>query len=388
MNTPNTGPSKATAGPAAPAASATPAAAPAADPLGAPRGWRPPEKNLTTIIAIVVLAIVAILVILYAWRLPPFSGLPEQTDNAYVRGFVTTISPQVSGYVTSVPVSDFAEVKAGDVLVTIDDSTYRARVMQADANLAAQRATFANSTQSQRSREIAIQGQEANIASARAQLARTEADMRRADALVKDGSLSRREHDQAREALLAAQASLQQALASRAIGSEDVRTVLVARPGLQAAIDANQAALLSAQIDLGHTVIRAPVDGQLSEVGVRNGAYVTAGTQLMSLVPHSVWIVANYKEAQTHHMRVGQAATFEVDALGGAKLRGHVEKIAPATGSEFAAIRSDNATGNFVKVAQRIAVRISVDPGQELAQRLRPGMSVETSIDTRGDKQQ
>lgn len=379
MNTPNTGPSKATAGPTAPAAPA--------DPLGAPRGWRPPEKNLRTIIAIVVLAIVAILVVLYAWRLPPFSGLPEQTDNAYVRGFVTTISPQVSGYVTSVPVSDFAEVKAGQVLVTIDDSTYRARVMQADANLAAQRATFANSAQSQRSREIAIQGQEANIASARAQLARTEADMRRADALVKDGSLSKREHDQAREALLAAQASLQQALAGRAIGSEDVRTVLVARPGLQAAIDANQAALLSAQIDLGHTVIRAPVDGQLSEVGVRNGAYVTAGTQLMSLVPHSVWIVANYKEAQTHHMRVGQAATFEVDALGGAKLRGHVEKIAPATGSEFAAIRSDNATGNFVKVAQRIAVRISVDPGQELAQRLRPGMSVETSIDTRGGNQ-
>lgn len=380
MNTPNTGPSEAVAGPPAPAA-------PASDPLGAPRGWRPPEKNLATLIAIVVLALVAILVILYTWRLPPFAGLPEKTDNAYVRGFVTTISPQVSGYVTSVPVSDFAEVKAGQTLVTVDDSIYRARVMQAEANLAAQKATFANSTQSQRSREIAIEGQEANIASARAQLARTQADMRRADALVKDGSLSKREYDQAHEALLAAQASLQQAFASRAIGSEDVRTVLVARPGLQAAIDANQAALLSAQIDLGHTVIRAPVDGQLSEVGVRNGAYVTAGTQLMSLVPHTVWIVANYKEAQTHNMRVGQRATFSVDALGGAELHGHIEKIAPATGSEFAAIKSDNATGNFVKVAQRIAVRIAVDPGQELAARLRPGMSVETSIDTRGGGQ-
>ncbi len=380
MNTPNAGPSKAANEPPA-------AAAATADPLGPPRGWRPPEKNQATIIGIVVLAIIAILVILYAWRLPPFSSLPEKTDNAYVRGFVTVISPQVSGYVTTVPVSDFAEVKAGQVLVTIDDSTYRARVEQAQANLAAQRATFANSAQSQRSREIAIEGQEANIASARAQVVRTQADMRRADALVKDGSLSRREHDQARAALLAAQASLQQAEASRAIGSEDVRTVLVARPGLKAAIDANQAALLSAQIDLGHTIIRAPVDGQLSEVSVRNGAYVTAGTQLMSLVPHSVWIVANYKEAQTRHMRVGQPATFEVDALGGAELRGHIEEIAPATGSEFAAIRSDNATGNFVKVAQRIAVRINVDPGQELAKRLRPGMSVETSVDTRGDRQ-
>ncbi|MFL9861904.1 HlyD family secretion protein [Paraburkholderia madseniana] len=338
-------------------------------------------------IAIVLLAIVAILVVLYAWRLPPFAGLPEKTDNAYVRGLVTIISPQVSGYVTSVPVDDFAEVKAGQVLVTIDDRTYRARVAQAEANLGEQRATFANSTQSQRSREIAILGQEANIASARAQLVRAQADMHRADALVNDGSLSRREHDQARAALLAAQATLQQALASRAIGSEDVRTVLVARPGLQAAIDANQAALLSAQIDLDHTIIRAPVDGQLSEVGVRNGAYVTAGTQLMSLVPHNVWIVSNYKEAQTHNMRVGQRATFSVDALGGAELHGHVERIAPATGSEFAAIKSDNATGNFVKVAQRIAVRISVDPGQELAKRLRPGMSVETAIDTRGGGQ-
>lgn len=363
----------------------SPAASPAA--AAEPSSWHPPKKSPVTIIVIVLLALCAIGVVLHAWRLPPFTGTSEDTDNAYVRGLVTTISSQVSGYVTSVPVDDFAEVKAGKILVTVDDRIYAARVAQAEANLAAQRAAFANSAQSQRSRELATQSQDANIAAARAQQVRAQADMRRADALVKDGSLSKREYDQTRAALLAARASLQQAVAGRSIGSEDVRTVLVARPGLQAAIDSAKAALRSAQVDLENTVIRAPVDGQLSEVGVRNGDYVTAGTQMMSLVPHTVWVVANYKEAQTHGMRAGQRVTFRVDALGDAELHGHVETIAPATGSEFAAIKPDNATGNFVKVAQRIAIRISVDPGQELARRLRPGMSVETAVDTRdGDR--
>jgi multidrug resistance efflux pump len=352
-----------------------------------PHGWQLPKKSPVTIIVIALLALFAIGVVLRAWRLPPFAGVSEETDNAYVRGLVTTISSQVSGYVTSVPVDDFAEVKAGKILATVDDRIYAARVAQAEANLAAQQAAFANSAQSQRSRELATHSQDANIAAARAQLARAEADMRRADALVKDGSLSKREYDQTRAALLAARASLQQAVAGRSIGTEDVRTVLVARAGLQAAIDSAKAALRSAQVDLQNTVIRAPVDGQLSEIGVRNGDYVTAGTQLMSLVPHTIWIVANYKEAQTHRMRAGQHVTFRVDALGDAELHGHLQTISPATGSEFAAIKPDNATGNFVKVAQRIAVRISVDPGQELARRLRPGMSVETAVDTRdGDR--
>ena len=363
----------------------SPAASPAA--AAVPSSWHPPKKSPVTIIVIVLLALCAIGVVLSAWRLPPFAGTSEDTDNAYVRGLVTTISSQVSGYVTSVPVDDFAEVKSGKILATVDDRIYAARVAQAEANLAAQQAAFANSAQSQRSRELATHSQDANSAAARAQLVRAEADMRRADALVKDGSLSKREYDQTRAALLAARASLQQAVAGRSIGTEDVRTVVVARAGLQAAIDSAKAALRSAQVDLENTVIRAPVDGQLSEIGVRNGDYVTAGTQLMSLVPHTVWIVANYKEAQTHRMHAGQRVTFRVDALGDAELHGHLETISPATGSEFAAIKPDNATGNFVKVAQRIAIRISVDPGQELARRLRPGMSVETAVDTRdGDR--
>ncbi|QEH78158.1 HlyD family secretion protein [Sphingomonas sp. C8-2] len=349
-----------------------------------PSGWAPPPRSRSVTIAIVAIAVVAILAVLYAWQLPPFAGFSERTDNAYVRGRVTIISPQVSGYVTSVPVQDFAEVKAGQILATIDDRIYRARVAQAEANLAAQQASLANSTQAQRSREVATASQDAAIANARAQLVRAEADMRRADALIADGSISARERDQTRAALLAAQAGVRQAEAARAIGTQDVRTVLVGRGGLTAAVEGARAQLRLARIDLDNTVIRAPVAGQLSEIGVRSGAFVTAGTQLMFLVPHDVWVVANFKEAQTRDMRVGQGASFKVDALGGAKLTGHVENIAPAAGSEFAVLKPDNATGNFVKVAQRISVRIRMDPGQVLARRLRPGMSVEAKIHTSG----
>jgi multidrug resistance efflux pump len=353
----------------------------------APTGWRPRDKNRTTVIVILVIAVLAVLAILYAWRLPPFAGLHEDTDNAYVRGRVTIISPQVSGYVTSVPVQDFAEVKAGQVLATIDDRIYRARVAQAEANVAAQQAALANSTQAQRSRETATLSQDAGIANARAQLQKAQADMRRADTLVADGSISAREHDQTRAALLAAQAAVQQASAGRAIGTQDVRTVVVGRAGLEASVEAARAQLRLAQIDLDNTVIRAPTDGQLSEIGVRNGAYVTPGTQLLFLVPHDVWVIANFKESQTHAMRVGQSASFRVDALGDVRFTGHIQNLAPAAGSEFAVIKSDNATGNFVKVAQRIAVRIAIDPGQAAARRLRPGMSVEVAIDTRGGGQ-
>jgi len=383
-NTPQPAPAAETAKAAPKAQPPASEAAPPSDPQvdAPPSAWRPPDKTRTTVIVIVVAAALAILAILYSWQLPPFSGGAEKTDNAYVRGRVTIISPQVSGYVTRVPVQDFAEVKAGQILATIDDRIYRARVAQAEANVAAQQAALANSAQAQRSREVATDSQNAGIANAQAQLVRAEADMRRARALVADGSISTREFDQTRAALLAAQAGVQQARASRAIGTQDVRTVVVGRAGLEAAVESAKAQLRLAQIDLDNTIIRAPADGQLSEVGVRLGAYVTAGTQLLSVVPHNVWVIANFKEAQTGKMAIGQRARFTVDALGGAELTGRVENLSPAAGSEFAVLKADNATGNFVKVAQRIAVRIKIDDKQPVAKRLRPGMSVEVHIDT------
>ena len=348
----------------------------------APSRWSPPARSSLATIIILLLVLGAIAAILYAWRLPPFGGRVEQTDDAYVRGQTTVISPQVSGYVSQVAVNDYQDVQPGQVLVRIEDSIYRARVAQARANVLTQQANLDNSDQAQRSKEVNTLAQDAAIANAQAQLYKVQADLRRTDALISHGWVTPAVRDQQVAALRAAEAQLRQANAARQIGSEDVRTVVVGRHGLSANVEAARAQVRLAEVDLGHTVIRAPQAGQLSEVSVRQGQYVTSGTQLMYLVPKTLWVTANFKEAQTHNMRVGQRASFTVDALGSNRLKGRVESLAPAAGSEFAVLRPDNATGNFVKVAQRIAVRIRIDPNQPLADRLRPGMSVVARIRT------
>jgi multidrug resistance efflux pump len=360
---------------------ATPAeAAPA--PEVAPSRWSPPARSSLATITILLLVLGAIAAILYAWRLPPFGGRYEQTDDAYVRGQTTVISPQVSGYVSKVAVNDFQDVQAGQVLVRIEDSIYSAKVAQARANVLTQQANLDNSDQAQKSKEVNTLAQDAAIANAQAQLYKVRTDLRRTDALIAHGWTTAAVRDQQVAALRAAEAQLRQANAARQIGTEDVRTVIVGRNGLSANVEAAKAQVRLAEVDLGHTVIVAPQAGQLSEVSVRQGQYVTAGTQLMYLVPKTLWVTANFKEAQTHNMRVGQRASFTVDALGSNRLKGRVESLAPAAGSEFAVLRPDNATGNFVKVAQRIAVRIRIDPNQPLADRLRPGMSVVARIRT------
>lgn len=367
-----------------PAPPPAPAAAAPAPVAAAPTGWAPPRAGLAGTVATIVLALAGVLVVLYAWRLPPFATALQSTDNAYVRGQTTIVSPQTSGYVAEVPVQDFQTVEAGQVLVRIDDRIYRQRVEQAQATLAGQIASLDNSAQTRRSREATVASQVAAVGNARAQLARARADLQRVDALVADGSVSLRERDQTVAALRQAEAAVEQARAAGEIARQDVRAVTVGRAGLEAGVEGARAALALAEIDLANTVVRAPRAGQLSEVGVRAGQYVTAGTQLMFLVPARLWIIANYKEAQTAAMAPGQPVRFRVDALDRAELTGRVEQLAPAAGSEFAVLKADNATGNFVKVAQRIAVRIAIDPGQPLAARLRPGMSVETMVDTTG----
>jgi multidrug resistance efflux pump len=325
----------------------------------------------------------AALTILYAWHLPPFNNGVEETNDAYVRGRTTIISPQVSGYVVAVPVEDFQHVRVGDVLARIDDATYGAHVEQARANILAQTANYNNSTQAQRSGEANELSQDATIAAAEAQFVRAQADWNRLESLVQAGWATRAQEDQARASLRQTEAQVRQARAALEIARQNVQSVVVGRDGLSAAVKSARAQAHAAQIDLGHTVIRAPETGTLSDIGVHVGQFVSAGTQLMFLVPEQSWVIANFKETQTHRMRVGQLASVRVDGLGGASLKGHIESLAPATGSEFAVLKPDNATGNFVKVAQRIAVRIQIDQGQTLSSRLRPGMSVEAEVDTR-----
>lgn len=356
-------------------------AAPAA-PAGS--GWRPPALSRTATVLIGALALAGVVAVLAAWRIWPFTSAYESTDNAYVRGRTTVIAPQVSGYVTNVLVRDFETVTAGQPLVRIDDRIYAQRVDQAQAQVEAAQATLANSRQTAASRQASLGAQGAAVANARAQLMRAQADMNRVNDLVTDGSVSLRERDQTLAALRQAQAQLDQAQAAQEIARQDIRTVEVGRGGQQAGVSGANAALRLAKIDLANTVIRAPEAGRLSEIGVRVGQYVTAGSQLMFLVPPETWVIANFKEAQTARVAVGQRASFTVDGLANARLTGRVERISPAAGSEFAVLKSDNATGNFTKVPQRIAVRIRIDPGQPLAARLRPGMSVQARVDTGG----
>lgn len=355
--------------------------APAGAPPAGGGGWRP-DRSRRQIVLFAGLILIGALAILYAWGLPPFRPDSQTTDNAYVRGQTTIISPQVGGYVTQVLVQDFERVAAGQILVRIDDRIYRERVAQGAANIAAQNASLSNSEQSQRSAEAQVQLQDAAVANAGAQLQRAQADMRRVNELVDAGSVSLRERDQTLAALRQAEAAVRQAQAQRQIALEQVRSVTVGRGGLKAGVQNAEATRGLADIDLERTVIRAPRSGRLSEITVRVGQLVNPGTQLMYLVPETHWVVANFKEAQTATIRVGQKARMRVDALGGAELKGTVESVAPAAGSEFSVIKPDTGSGNFVKVPQRIAVRIRIDPGQALAKRLGPGMSVIATVDT------
>ncbi|WP_347302295.1 HlyD family secretion protein [Croceibacterium sp. TMG7-5b_MA50] len=355
---------------------------PATPPAGS--GWRPPRLQWRTVAVIAALALLGICLVLAAWRIWPFASAAEQTDNAYVRGRVTVIAPQVPGYVTKVLVRDFQDVTAGQLLAVIDQRIYRQRVEQAQANLDAAEAELANNRQSLAGRTAGLASQDAALANARAQLQRAQADMARVNDLVTDGSVSLRERDQTLAALRQAEAAVRAAQAQREIARQEIRAVEVGRGGQAASVAGAEAALNLARIDLANTEIRAAENGRLSEVDVRVGQYVTAGSQLMFLVPPEVWVIANYKEGQTARIAVGQRASFTVDGLANARFTGRVERISPAAGSEFAVLAADNATGNFTKVPQRIPIRIRIDPGQRGADRLRPGMSVEARIDTAG----
>ncbi|MGE7473127.1 HlyD family secretion protein [Bosea sp. NPDC003192] len=338
-------------------------------------------RSISTYIALAV-GLTGLAVILYAWRLPPFASAIETTENAYVRGQVTVIAPQLAGYIAEVAVQDFATVKQGQLLVRIDERIFQQRLDQARASLAAQRAALANSEQARHAAEARLRASEANVASAEAALRTAEANWGRIEPLRERGVVNQTNADQSLQALDQAKAALTASHAAVDVSRQDVQSAIVNKASLEAAVQGAEAAVHLAEIDLQNTRITAPQDGRLGEVSARLGQYVSAGTQLMALVPSQVWVIANFKETQLPGMRLGQKVSFTVDALRHARLTGKIERFSPAAGSEFSVIRPENATGNFVKIAQRVPVRIMIDPGQELAERLSPGMSVVVSVDT------
>jgi multidrug resistance efflux pump len=338
-------------------------------------------RSAASVVAILI-GFAGVALVLYAWRLPPFNSSVETTDNAYVRGQVTIISPQLAGYVAEVAVQDYQKVKAGQLLVKIDDRIYEQKLEQAKATLASQKAALTNSEQTRRSNEARIKSSEAQVDSAKAALKAAEANWERISPLLARGVTTQKEADQARASLDQARAALSQAQAALEVSRQDLAATMVNRQSLEAAVEGAEAAVHLAEIDLQNTRIVAPQEGRLGEVGARVGQYVSPGTQLLAVVPEKIWVIANFKETQLAGMKAGQPVTFTVDALDHASLSGHIERFSPAAGSEFSVLKPDNATGNFTKVAQRVPVRIAIDPGQELAERLAPGMSVVVSIDT------
>ncbi|WP_421729391.1 HlyD family secretion protein [Brevundimonas sp.] len=363
-----------------------------AAPTTAPAGVAPtpsgpdPKKRIMIAVVLGGVALIGILLVLFAWKLPPFSGAIQRTDNAYVRGQVTIISPQVAGYVTAVQVQDYQAVTQGQLLATVDDRIYRQQLEQATASLHSAEAALANSAQTQSSAQGTVAQRRASIAGAEAALVQAQANANRARTLFAGGWVAQAQVDTTQASLRAAQASLAEARAVEGVAQTGVTSAVVGRGSLEAAVENARAQVRLAQINLDNTRITAPSNGRLGEVSVRVGQSVAAGTQLTTLVPHLTWVVANMKETQMRDIRVGQPVELSIDALGGQVLRGHVERISPATGSEFSVIRPDNATGNFTKVAQRVPVRIAIDPGQAAAERLAPGMSLTALIDTRGGR--
>ncbi len=356
------------------------------DAAARPAASQAPPKKLRaapgTLVIMALVLLVGLGVILYAWRLWPFTSAVERTENAYVRGQVTAMAPQVNGYVVEVLAQDFGHVKRGQILVKIDDRLYQQQLNEALAQLRIAEANLANWSQSVGEDEAMLRTKLADLGQAQAELVRAQTDYTRVSELADRGSVSMRERDQARATELTSRAGVERARANIDAQRQAIRSTQVSRETLAGQVDQARAAVDRARINLANTVIRSPRDGQIGEASVRVGQYVSAGSQLMFLVPNAYWAVANFKETQTAHIRLGQPASFTVDALGGAKVTGRVEEIAPATGSEFSVLRADNASGNFTKIVQRIPVRIRIDPGQPVAQRLRPGMSIVAAIDT------
>lgn len=335
-----------------------------------------------SIIAVLCLGIIGVFIVLYTWQLFPFTSKVETTDNAYVRGNVTLISPQVSGYITAVQVQDFMPVKQGQVLFTIDESTYRQELLQAEAAEAQQQVELNNFGQNRGSAEASLQLSKAELQSAQATANKAALDSTRNRPLLASGVVSKTTGDEVQAALLKAQADVAKAKASVNIAQQALGLIDAGKASLQAALKSAQAKVAVARINLQHTQIIAPTDGQLGEVSARVGQYVSAGSLMTSVTPERVWINANFKERQLADMTVGMPVSFTVDAINDQPIKGHISRNSPATGSEFSVLKADNATGNFTKISQRIAVRIEIEDRQPKSQRLRPGMSAVVNIDT------
>ena len=312
------------------------------------------------------------------------------TDNAQVDSHIVPVLPRVGGFVAEIAVTEHQTVKAGDVLARIDDRDYRAKLAQAEADLALAIAGAGSSRQTGQA-GAQVSAARANAAAARSAIEqalanadKAQKDLERTRDLVAQKMLSPQALDAAQAAARAAQAQVETSKQSANSATEQITVSSAALTAAQAKVQAAQAARDLAANQLADTRIVAPTSGVVAAKNVEPGQLVQAGQPLLSVVPRAdVWVTANLKETELQDIQIGARADIEVDAYPGTKVEGRVESISPATGARFALLPPDNATGNFTKVIQRVPVRIRVAQSDDATRMLRPGMSVTVVITTR-----
>ena len=394
------------------AAASTPAPARAAEPEHSPPPPvpKPAWQRYGTPLLVVLLAAAVVFTITRNWNSWEGGRIEQVTDDAYVRGNLTPLSTKVAGIVRDVKVSDYQQVHKGDLIVELEDDDYKAQVAQATAAVEAGKAAIENNRRQRELQDSKIEralagidqakaqitAAEAGIAAVQADVVRTQDERTRQESLFQTRSTTQQKVEQAvaDEQRFAAQsasrkADLEQAktmLRSNELAAEAERrgkAVLESQDmQLVADLHAKEAGLTAAKVNLGYTTIEAPSDGTVGERQVRPGQLVSPGTQVIPFVDKIKWVLANYRETQLTNMKVGDPVEIRIDAYPGKNFRGKVIEIAPASGSQFALLPPDNATGNYTKVVQRIPVKIAFDD-ENVATSLQPGLSVIATVRTR-----
>ncbi|HYU52205.1 MAG TPA: HlyD family secretion protein [Gemmatimonadaceae bacterium] len=340
-------------------------------------------------IVLPIVGVIALILLFWAFQKWTYSRSHQSTDNAQVDGHIVPVLAKVGGYVKTVNVNENDHVKAGQLLVQLDDADYRVRLQQAQADLVAAEATaggsgFAGQAQAQvQSAAGQRAALDAQIGAARANANKADADLARARELAAKQIISKQQLDAALAAAEVARANL---LAAQRQASAAGGTVNTAEAGVRVANArtlAARAAAANAQLQLDYTRITAPASGEVSRRQVEVGQLVAPGQPLLSIVADTgVWVTANFKETQLARIHPGQTVEFEIDAYGGCIAEGKVESVSGATGAKFALLPPDNATGNFTKVVQRVPVRIRVTKPCPGNHPLRPGLSANVHVDT------
>ncbi|RST48896.1 HlyD family secretion protein [Variovorax sp. MHTC-1] len=312
---------------------------------------------------------------------PASSASTQSTDDAYVQADFTTVAPQVAGTVDKVLIEDNQSVKSGDLLATIDDRDFVVAVSAAKAQVEAARAHIAGLQARLVLQETAIRQAQAAVRADDASLKLARTNQARYRNLAADGSGTVQALQQAEAQLSIQLAAGEKNLAGLQAARQQVGVLRADLERAKAALSQAQSGQAAAELKLSYTRITAPLDGTIGQKSVRVGAFVNAGKPLLAIVPlDAVYIAANFRETQLARVQAGDAVDIEVDALPGEALKGKVQSLGPASGVSYSAVAPHNATGNFTKIVQRLPVRISINPGQTAAAKLRVGMSVTPRI--------